>query len=236
LPSKIPSKPSRPKAEAKPTTAIQAVATPAYAVPEQVRALLGPSWLIEGEDPKLYDELLGRVGAAVQPTDIIDWLLLKDIVAITWEIQRSRRQRETVVRMGRLKAIEQILEQVVPPAGMMGRIERNDDISRLASEWLNGDAKANRRVLALIAGAGFSPNDVIAHTLTVQAKELGRIDDQTQRHESRRDAMLQQIERRREGFAQRVRRASEDAVDAEFVEAPSTAVALAADGAGDGKV
>ncbi len=51
-----------------------------------MRALLGPSWLIEGEDPKLYEELLGRVGAAVQPTDIIDWLLLKDVVALTWEI------------------------------------------------------------------------------------------------------------------------------------------------------
>ena len=82
MPNKIPSKPPRPKAEAKPTTAIQAVADPAYAVPERVRALLGPSWLIEGEDRRIYDELLGRVGAAVQPTDIIDWLLLKDVVAI----------------------------------------------------------------------------------------------------------------------------------------------------------
>lgn len=89
LPKKIPSRPSRPKADAKPTAAIQAVADPLYAVPERVRALLGPSWLIEGEDPRLYEELLARVGAAIQPTDLIDWLLLKDVVALTWEIQRS---------------------------------------------------------------------------------------------------------------------------------------------------
>ena len=200
-----------------------------------MRALLGPSWLIEGEDPKLYEDLLGRVGVAVQPVDIIDWLLLKDVVTITWEIQRSRRQRETVVRMGRLKAIEQILEQVVPPAGVLGSIARIDGIGRLASEWLNGDAKANRRVLALIAGAGFSPNDVAAHALTVQAKELGVIDDRAQRHEARRDAILQQIERRRDGFAMRVRRASEEAVDAEFVEAPPTVAALTANAAEDDK-
>ena len=55
-------------------------------VPEEVRALLGPSWIIEGEDPELYEELLAGVGAAVQPKDFIDWLLLKDIVALTWEI------------------------------------------------------------------------------------------------------------------------------------------------------
>jgi hypothetical protein len=48
--------------------------------------------LIEGEDPKLYEDLLGRVGAAIQPADIIDWLLLKDVVALTWEIQRSPRK------------------------------------------------------------------------------------------------------------------------------------------------
>ncbi len=235
MPSKIPSKPSRPKAEAKPTTAIQAVATPAYAVPEQVRALLGPSWLIEGEDPKLYDELLGRVGAAVQPTDIIDWLLLKDIVAITWEIQRSRRQRETVVRMGRLKAIEQILDQTIPAAEGSGRVTRSQEINCLASEWLNGDPTGTKRVLALLKGAGFTVGDVAAYALTVQAKELGRIDDQVQRHEARRDAMLQQIERRRDGFAMRVRRASEEAVDAEFVEAPPTVAALTANAAEDDK-
>ena len=55
-------------------------------VPEEVRALLGPSWIIEGEDPERYEELLARVGAAVQPMDLIDWLLVKDIVALTWEI------------------------------------------------------------------------------------------------------------------------------------------------------
>jgi hypothetical protein len=73
-------------------------------------------------------------------------------------------------------------------------------------------------------------NQVFNSGLTVKADKLDHIDQQVQRHEARRDAILQQIERRREGFAQRVRRASEEAVDAEFVEAPSTAVALPANG------
>ena len=235
MPRKIPSKPSRPEAEAKPTTAIQTVADPSYAVPEQVRALLGPSWLIEGEDPNLYENLLERVGAAVQPTDIIDWLLLKDVVAITWEIQRSRRQRETVVRMGRLKAIEQILDQTIPVAEGSGRVKRSQDINYLASEWLNGESTGTKRVLALLKGAGFTLGDVAAHALTVKTKELGVIDDRAQRHEARRDAMLQQIERRRDGFAMRVRRASEEAVDAEFVEAPPTVAALTAKSVDDGQ-
>ena len=220
------------------TTAIQSIANPAYAVPEHVRALLGPSWLIEDEDPKLYEELLGRVGAAVEPTDIIDWLLLKDVVAITWEIQRSRRQRETIVRMGRLKAMEQVLEQAIPREGELAvpddmdwqRDRRAWTISNFARKWLTGDVETTGGVVERLKDAGFSLDDITAQSLTVQADELDRIDSQVQRHEVRRDAILQQIERRREGLAQRVRRASEEAVDAEFVEAPESAIALPANG------
>jgi len=215
--------------------AIQVV-TPAHAIPEHIRALLGPSWLIEGEDPKRYEELLGRVGEAVQPTDIIDWLLLKDIVAITWEIQRSRRQRETVFRMGRLRAMEQVLEQAMPreeglaePDDMGWQRDRRIwEVSDIARKWLSGDVEATGSVVKWLKDASFSLNDVAAQSLTAQADELDRIDNQVQRYETRRDAILQRIERRREGFAQRVRRASEEAVDAEFIEAPSTAVALPA--------
>ena len=62
--------------------------------------LLGPSWIIEGEDPERYEELFARVGASVQPKDLIDWLLVMDIVALTWEIQRTRWQRDSLMRMG----------------------------------------------------------------------------------------------------------------------------------------
>ena len=76
-----------------------------------VRELLGPAWTIEGEDPERYEQLLVRVAEAVGPIDFVDWLLVKDVVALTWDIQRSRRQSETVIRIGRLEALKQILNQ-----------------------------------------------------------------------------------------------------------------------------
>jgi hypothetical protein len=83
-------------------------------VPEEVRELLGPSWIIEGEDPELYEELLAGVGAAVQPKDLVDWLLLKDIVALTWEIQRTRRYRDSLMRLNRKSAMASLLSSVLP--------------------------------------------------------------------------------------------------------------------------
>jgi len=155
--------------------------------------------LIEGEDPTLYEELLARVGAAVEPIDIIDWLLLKDVVALTWEIQRSRRHRETVVRLGRLDAMTEILDQAMPREGMILDEDRADETHRLAARWLAGDARATKRALALMQAAGFTLDDVAANSLTVRAQTLECIDNQAQRQEERRDALLQQIERRRAG-------------------------------------
>ena len=192
---------------------------------------MGPSWIVDGEDPKLYEELLARVGAAVQPIDIIDWLFVKDIVALTWEIQRSRRQRESLIRIARRSAMEIILEVAMPRPETIRIVGHNLEIRVLASQWLNGDPKATKRVETLLRAAGFSIADVTAQSLTVNAVELDRIDQQTQRHEERRDRILQQIERRRAGWSRQVQRASEDIVDAEFQEAARGNLAGRADGA-----
>jgi len=70
-----------------------------------VRPLLGPSWIIEGEDPERYERVLTEVGAAAQPIDFIDWLLVKDIVDLTSEIQRIHLQRERLMRAERLSSL-----------------------------------------------------------------------------------------------------------------------------------
>ena len=76
-----------PKKTANPMPQVPASAARFPVIPEHVRPLLGPSWLVEGEDPKLYEDLLARVGAAVNPLDIIDWLLVKDVVALLMDPQ-----------------------------------------------------------------------------------------------------------------------------------------------------
>jgi hypothetical protein len=164
--------------------------------------------------------LLVRVGEAARPRDIIDWLLLKDVVALTWEIQRSRRHRETVIRMGRLDALKQILDQVMPKPMGIPAYCRDDEITHLAAERIAGDSKATKRVDELLHGSGFSRADIDVHAMTVMGVELQRIDSQVARNESHRDSLLRQIERRREGWAKDVQRASEEVIEGEFREMP----------------
>jgi hypothetical protein len=163
-----------------------------------------------------------RAVAEAGPTDFVDWPLIKDIVALTWEIQRSRRHRETVIRMGRLDALQQILEQVMPRAERLFSFgEVPGEVRELAIKWLNGESQAVKRVAEMLHKSGFSIEDVAVHSMTVKARELERIDLQVDRNESRRDSLLRVIERRREGWATHVQRATEDVVEAEFRDLPA---------------
>ena len=50
----------------------------------------------------------------MEPKDIIVWILLKDVVALTWLIQRNRRLSESFVRTGRRKGMEHLLQLSLP--------------------------------------------------------------------------------------------------------------------------
>jgi hypothetical protein len=172
------------------------------------------------------------VGEAVRPSDIVDWLLVKDVVALTWEVQRSRRLRDSLVRLARGEAMEELLAEILRRDGAERELGGRPESARLAIDWLAGNRNAARRIEALLARAGLSLADVGAQALTLRADEAGRQDAQAERHERRRDAILQQIERRRAGWARWVRQATEDVVDAEFEErAPALAAAEPAGGA-----
>ena len=201
-------------------TRVRLARTQKPVVPEEVRALLGPSWIIEGEDPERYEELLAAVGAAVQPKDLIDWLLVNDIVALTWEIQRTRWQRDSLMRTALKTAME------IKLGWVLHRVERDDaeNAHQLTWDWLNGDTKATKRVDELLAMTGLTTADVAAQSLSEHVRKFDGLDAQNQRHEDRRDALLQQIERRRSGWAKQVKRASEDIVDAEFKESTPNAI------------
>jgi hypothetical protein len=80
-------------------------------VPGQVQrlAVFGPPLLLEGEDAAAYDELLGRICAAVKPVDIIDEIFIADIVALEWDVLRLRRLKLSLIRARGLEPLEAFL-------------------------------------------------------------------------------------------------------------------------------
>ena len=71
--------------------------------------LFGSPQLVEGEDAAAYNELLGRVRAAIKPVDIIDEMFIADVVSLEWEVLRWRRLKWSLMRTRGLEALERFL-------------------------------------------------------------------------------------------------------------------------------
>ena len=188
-----------------------------------VRPLLGRSWIVEGEDPERYEKVLAEVGAAAQPIDFLDWLLVKDIVDLTWEIQRARLQRERLMWAERLSSLKTIISSILYPDYNPYLAKEDPTVSRIVAKWAQDDLKGIKRVDELLAQAGLSMADVDLRSLSAKSVEFDRLDERDERLAGRRDEILRQIERRRSGWAKLVRRASEEIFEGEFHELPSGA-------------
>ena len=65
-------------------------------------SLFGPPPILEGEEAAAaYDELFGRVCAAVKPVDVIDEMFMADVVALEWEVLRWRRLKLSLIASAR---------------------------------------------------------------------------------------------------------------------------------------
>jgi cell division septum initiation protein DivIVA len=80
--------------------------------PAQARfALFGQPQLLEGEDAAAYDELLGRLCAAVKPVDIIDEMFTVDVAQLEWEVLRWRRLKLNLIRARQPEALKTFVDQ-----------------------------------------------------------------------------------------------------------------------------
>jgi hypothetical protein len=171
------------KSESK--TEIAAARVPGQA---QRLSLFGPPLLLEGEDGAAYDELLGRMCAAVKPVDVIDEMLIADVVALEWEVLRWRRLKRTLMRERGLKALKrflieqlesnydlhrehfqsyltEILKDNLPP-------EQADSAEMLAAECTPNTDEANDKLNEVLSSIGRDMNRVVDEARADKAKQL----------------------------------------------------------------
>jgi hypothetical protein len=71
--------------------------------------LFGPPPILAGEDEAAYDELIGRVYAAIKPADVIDEMLMTDAVASEWEFLRWSRLKLSLLQACAAKGLQEFL-------------------------------------------------------------------------------------------------------------------------------
>jgi hypothetical protein len=71
------------------------------AIPADIRDIWGDSPLLRNEDPEIYEKLAGQISQAVGPIDVIEWLWVKDVLDLSWEIRRLRRFKTMLIELER---------------------------------------------------------------------------------------------------------------------------------------
>jgi hypothetical protein len=70
-------------------------------IPPEIRELWGEPPLLSSEDLKAYDKLARTIIKDVAPTDVIEWLWIKDVLDLSWEVRRLRRFKITLIELKR---------------------------------------------------------------------------------------------------------------------------------------
>jgi hypothetical protein len=150
-------------------------------------ALFGPPLLLQGEDAAVYDELLGRICAAVKPADVIDEMFIADVVYLEWEVLRWRRLKwrllQSFERLRELVAerldydhyalyqeyfaedLAQTLKDNLPG-------EEQEGLQTLARKSAQNDPDADEKVHTLLASIGVSMDSILDGARDRKAEEL----------------------------------------------------------------
>jgi hypothetical protein len=160
-----------------------------------------------GESAELYDTLFTRVAAEAKPKNAIEWILIKDVADLTWEIERLRHAQASVIRTS---MAETLTEYLLPSTIRDYRgdlVYGADDIAEeprityisLAHRYFAGDRAAQREVTAVLAekGIDLDMDSLRAAAFSELISTLEVMSRMTASAESRRERVLREFDRRR---------------------------------------
>jgi hypothetical protein len=119
-------------------------------------SVFGQPPLLEWEDEAAYDELYGRVCAAVGPVDVIDEMLIVDIVYLQSNILRCRSWKSTRIQERGLAALEAFLREKLDYEHYRERF--SDDLT----EILQGSLPERQEDYARMLARAFAQNQSAA--------------------------------------------------------------------------
>lgn len=208
-------------------------------------AIFGPAPILEHEDAAAYDALIAEVSSAVNPTDVIEDIFVRDIVDLTWEIFRSRRLKANLLSDSVPYHLGNILAPLVNKSPAPIEAQRSVEplglfplplplppptppslAHKLARKWANHDPAAIKRVEKLVASRKLSMDDVFARVFMDKFDEIERIDRFTMITEERRNSVFREIDRRRASFVQTQRGTVKEIDNMEFQTIEPKTIAL----------
>ncbi|QDM22990.1 hypothetical protein FIU28_18875 [Tardiphaga sp. vice154] len=210
---------------------------PSNPIPKALENIFRAPSLVGTERIEDYNKLFKALAESVSPRNAIQWIYVRDVVDLTWQIRRERRIKDDVIKLHQKNIILKLLKdtyddpsQDVPPgdptsAGSSGNssgtapaMYRVFSAADEAQLW-GSDYKARKEIEARLAARGYRDSEILAKTYIAAASQIESFDKRIESCERRRSAIMREIERCDEAFARALRNAPLDVIDGEFSEA-----------------
>ena len=154
----------------------------------KLTAILGKPFLLPNEDTTAYEQLAAQFRDAVQPKDVIEEILVRDAIDLTWEIHRLKDYKRQLLQSEREASLEKILHKF---------LNRRDYEKQTIENWKEGDADAIKIVNGFLRDKGLDPSAIDAFSFRSQLDDVERFDRLIMQQEARRVAHLREVDRHR---------------------------------------
>jgi hypothetical protein len=187
--------------------------------PRELARFFDDPILIGTEKRSDYDAFLSAIAASERPVDVIDWLNVKHLVDIEWELCRERRMKSEVIKIKQTEVICDLLKSTFDKTDRLASaLNRIFDAAAEAQLWAS-DPEARERIDSKLAERGYKPEWVLAQAYLRAAPHIDAIERRIASYEARRSQILKEISLRSDKRAKKLDRASLEIIDAEFSEA-----------------
>ena len=175
----------------------------------QLDEILGKRPILPSEDHKAYDQLTYKFRAAISPKDIVEEILVRDVIDLTWEVQRLKNYKNQILQLNQGTALEKVFHQI---------FGYGSGKSELIDKWQKGDPEAKEKVNQELTSRGFEFSVVDAMNFRLNIGDIERIDRLIMQAEARRMAHLREVQRHRSFLAEIMREAIAAHEDSKVIE------------------
>jgi hypothetical protein len=187
--------------------------------PRELLPFLDDPPLVDDEKLEDYYNLFAAIVAASKPIDAIDWLYIKCVVDLTWDIRREQAIKANIITLMQKEIVLDILKTTPDdPTSLDSHVYRIFRAAGEAKQWAI-DRRAKKEIDAKLAARGYPPAEVLARAYIKGASAIDVVDKRIASYEVRRMVALREIERRNEKLARQLEKASSEIIDAEYSEA-----------------
>ncbi|MGF9759578.1 hypothetical protein AAII07_30730 [Microvirga sp. 0TCS3.31] len=193
------------KPKSKPSAALDQTFNP-HQPPAGILPILKQCALVWGETAADYNALLMAILHEIEPTTTFQWLHVKHLTDLAWEIHRYRRLKANIFNHARIAAVEALLTPlVVGPTDTLHARERERDVRLIAHNLQRGNEDERSEARQALIGLGIRPDDITTQAVVLSLPDVMKLESLIASAEGRMVLLTRDVNRLKDVFAARLR-------------------------------